>query len=698
MKGITYFKLKSPYAGDLTKNCALDGIEVDNNFLTLEDRDIKSIEVIDDKVVVNLMDGTQLTTTNGITKGCVKDLSISFDEKLGVLTIEQNGIKQAITGFATKENIGDTVAVGGTLVGNGEKTHPLEVSPIARTGQYRPVKQIIKVTNGEKLPSGKNVLPGDRYLTEESVNNFGYLYNYDGLKSIACLLQESKSEWRIPTKEDWDIMLDAIEPNKDDRDHSYAESNMRLGKYAGRFLKSPYYWKNAAASVADGCCCCTDDVCIDYSSCGSDGCSSGNKCCVNSNSNICKPNYCGETSCKCNTQDCENHSGIDKYGFNALPAGCAYDAKRFGYFKERAYFWTATNKGYREAFVKILDYEHSNVLQQFVATDNYFSIRLVKDYNGSNYNEREEILGTSYSTVLMPTTNGSAIWTSVNIALDGCNCGCQHILPNDGNGMDYTTKFFMNEWDGSKWMRKELSDGESIVVIKDKKDDGTGNTNKDYTEYRVTNGTLIDVSKMVYVRVVDKYDKIVNDIKKTLCSEIERSTTKDSEHDGRITTNEEGIAKNANDILGLNSRADAIIDKLNEETQAREAKDTEIQEKIDEEVRARAEKDIELETKLTDEKTAREAKDTEIQEKIDEEARVRAEKDAELGTKVDELQTKLDTEKTEREAKDVELAGKQLTQTGTEFNSESGILTLKSVDGINDVSVQFNFNFGEFGE
>lgn len=698
MKGITYFKLKSPYVGDLTKNCALDGIEVDNNFLTLEDRDIKSIEVIDDKVVVNLMDGTQLTTTNEITKGCVKGLSISFDEKLGVLTIEQNGIKQAITGFATKENIGDTVAVGETLIGNGEKTEPIEISPIARTGQYRPVKEIIKITNGEKLPTGKNVLPGDRYLTEESVNNFGYLYNYEGLKRIACLLQENKSEWRIPTKEDWDIMLDAIEPNKDYRDHSDARSNKFLGKYAGRFLKSPNYWKNGASSVADGCGCCTEDVCIDYSVCGDDCCSSGDKCCVSSNSNVCKPNYCGETSCKCNTQDCDNHSGIDKYGFNAVPAGCANGAKDYTYFRERAYFWTATNKEYRDAFIKVLDYDHSNVLQDIMASDNYFSIRLVKDYNGSNYNEREDILGASYSTVLMPTTKGSAIWTSVNIALEDCGCGCKHILPNDGNGMDYTTKFFTNEWTGSMWLRKELSDGESVVVIRDKKDDGTGNKNKDYTEYRATNGALIDVSRMVYVQVVDKYDKIVNDIKKTLCDEINRSTTKDAEHDGRIKTNEESIAKNANDIKGFNSRADAIIDRLNEETQTREANDTELLEKIDEESRVRAEKDTDLEDKLTGEATTREAKDTELQEKIDEEARVRAEKDTELGTKVDELQTKLDTEKTEREAKDVELAGKQLTQEGTEFNSESGILTLKSVNGTNDVSVQFNFNFGEFGE
>ena len=37
-----------------------------------------------------------------------------------------------------------------------------------------------------------------------------------------------------------------------------------------------------------------------------------------------------------------------------------------------------------------------------------------------------------------------------------------------------------------------------------------------------------------------------------------------------------------------------------------------------------------------------------------------------------------------------------LTQEGTEFDSESGILTLKSKEGTNDIQVQFYSNFGTF--
>ena len=45
---------------------------------------------------------------------------------------------------------------------------------------------------------------------------------------------------------------------------------------------------------------------------------------------------------------------------------------------------------------------------------------------------------------------------------------------------------------------------------------------------------------------------------------------------------------------------------------------------------------------------------------------------------------------------DAELEGMMLTQEGTEFDSENGVLTLKSKDGTNDIQVQFNFNFGTF--
>ena len=118
MNAITYFKLQSPYEGDVTKNCALTGSEVDNNFYTLEGRDIKSVELVDDKITINLMNGDKLSTDK-LTEDCVKGLNICFDEVNGILTITHNGTTQTISGFATNYNVGQAISVDGSLVGNG---------------------------------------------------------------------------------------------------------------------------------------------------------------------------------------------------------------------------------------------------------------------------------------------------------------------------------------------------------------------------------------------------------------------------------------------------------------------------------------------------------------------------------------------------------------------------------------------------
>ena len=85
----------------------------------------------------------------------------------------------------------------------------------------------------------------------------------------------------------------------------------------------------------------------------------------------------------------------------------------------------------------------------------------------------------------------------------------------------------------------------------------------------------------------------------------------------------------------------------------------------------------------------RKAADEALQTAIDTEAATREAEDA-------KLQEAIDTEAATREAKDEEIEGKLLTVEGTEFDPNSGELTLKSAAGTNDIKVQFSFNFGEF--
>ena len=60
MERIVYYKTASPYPNDFTKFCSLNGIEIDNNFLTLEGRDIKSIGVEGNYIVITLYNGSKI--------------------------------------------------------------------------------------------------------------------------------------------------------------------------------------------------------------------------------------------------------------------------------------------------------------------------------------------------------------------------------------------------------------------------------------------------------------------------------------------------------------------------------------------------------------------------------------------------------------------------------------------------------------
>lgn len=592
MNGITYFKLVSPYEGDVTKNSALTGPEVDDNFFVLEGRDIKSVDIVEDKIVINLVNGEKITSEKNLTADCVKEITFDFDEVNGILKITKDGQTQEITGFTTDRNIATTViSVDGSLKGKGTPKTPMGISPVHKTGMYKPVKQIINTLNEEEsLPSKKVANPGDRFLTIENINEYGLLYNYDGIQKILCKLQECGSEWRIPTKEEWDDMLDAVEPFETDRIHSETKSNMYLGNLAGKLLKSKYGWVNSEDDEED---------------------KTGNCFCNHNNDNNCNATYCGETGRCRNKYNCMNDTkGVDKYGFNVLPAGYANEAKNYMYFGERAYFWTATNYEGRDAYIKAFTYNSSKVLQDILGTDNFLSLRLVKDFDGDNYNETEEILGDMYPTVIMPSLkSGQKIWTAINIGITGC--GCTIVKPNGGEGMGNTIKYFVNEWTGREWLRKELQDGETVVVINDK--------DKEYVEYRNIKGELVDVHNTIYEQVVNAFGDDINKINDNI-----------SEISSRVTKNEESIVTvNDNLVNAVNTINENVANSINT---------------INENV-------------ANGFNTINEAIEVERQ-------------------KIENIDT-LDSE-------------------GTVFNKETGVLTLKSKKGTNDIDIQFTFNFGTF--
>ena len=740
MNGITYYRLKSDYPGDYTKNCALNGTEVDNNFYVLEGRDVKSISVDGKDIIVTLLNGNIITATGALDFAKNDDvkssvINVEFDKLNGVLILTSiDGTVQRIEGFATNENTDFSVSTDNTLCGDGLRNAPLGVAPSAKTGQFKTVKSIINVAEGGTLPACGNIL-GDRYVTCEDISDYGYLYDYRAIREIACELKNTG--WRIPTKADWDDLLNAVEPCECDKTHESATKNKFLGKWAGKLLKSKTMWRNCDCS--GDCGCCNDECnCTNKSNCGCENdCTCGQDTCFDYSDDPCIGTKESESNCKCENNCQGEHQGLDAFGFRVTPAGYADDGCNFGYFKERSAFWTATtDQDNTKAYIKRFQYNKDGVYQDVIPSNYHLSLRLVKDYNGKNYFDVEEIMDMEYPTLLLPSiSKGKSIWTSCNFACG--NASLCPMLPNNGQGLTYTRHYFINEWNGFKWVRNEMKQGDTVTVAKAPK-------GKTMVEYRVIGNDFISVNEMIYNDVMKDVTVITDSLEEKLTERIELvEKSIENEHEERLEVERqlwEGIAEEASSREEIDTQQWAAIEN---ESATRQSEDAKIYEALAQEVNDRQSEDGKLYEALAQEVTDRQSEDGKLYEALAQEVNDRQSEDAKIyealaqetedrisidnqqwtviNTEIEErktvdealqssieaetatreeedakLQAAIDTESEERKSKDEEIEGKVLTEEGTEFDPNSGELTLKSAAGTNDIKVQFSFNFGEF--
>ena len=542
MKSITFYKLISPYSEDITKNCGLSGAEIDRNFMNLKEMDIVSASTTDNNTLtLTRVDGEEINIDiSSIISGMVTDFSVTYDETKGIITIKHNGETDIISGLCTLYT-NKVVYSNQTLEGDGIITSPLKVSPVFLTGVYAPCNSLIDLTiSGNTLPSS-GLSKGDRYLTKEKINKYGYLYNFCQLEQIEKYLEDNNSEWRIPSKEDWDNMLNGIEECDQYRNHNTIGNGL-FGKLAGKKLKSTDDWEYASATV------------------------DSNTCTVSSN------------TCDDSTEPASpiTPEGIDSYSMKLKAAGYGYDFKNrdFNLFGEEGVFWTKTvDEVINEAYTKTFDYDKTKVGQELTNTDNkyYCSIRLVKDWTGGNQYDTEEIAGNYYGTALIPTLDvtkglsGYSIWTTSNLA--GFST-LSPITPNGGNlpESSFTTVYYTNEWDGEKWLTNTLKDDYSVVLKKGL----SGDTDN---EYRNINGILTSVSDVVYKNVLealsattfkDIYDKIeenknaINVINNALTTEIQERKDADAAEILARTN-----ADNAESLARTNADAAEILARTN---------------------------------------------------------------------------------------------------------------------------------------
>lgn len=641
MKGLYFYKLNSPYSEDVTKNCKLTINEIDSNFLSLKDEDIASAE-FDKKsksLVLTRNNGEQLivdlsdvTYDLNVETSCSADegasITISYDGADGNKTVTFDHI---VTVDNLRSVIGSDlltkVITDGTLKGDGTISSPLGLSGTEKSGMIAPVKGRLDLTKGGKLPEVAKL--GTRYITIEYVNDYGYLYNGEALAKITESLEKEGKGWRVPTKADFDVLLNSIEPC-DYQNHNSAKCHIDLGLVAGKYLKTECGW------LGEPDCECTSTAPMTGCSV-QDQVSSEDTDYVEGEQNI-------EITDEPNLNP-ESYQGVDKYGMGILPSGNAildaFNRPQANYFKEKSFFWTSTHVHGdidQDVYVKVFDWNKTTVSQAAECPSPYYSVRLVKDYDGSNYFDSEYIDGVLYKTILFPKSR--QVWLATNYAKnEGFETSGVPMITDVNNGevLEKRKALFVNEWNGEYWEKRALNEGETVVVenpcfdsegdqvrtvcwldhegVKHCVDVTIPKETQSNVEYRVyttdgCNKELVNTDDIVVERIVNIMTPMIED-----------------ERNERVKGDEQLWSALEQEAAARTEVDDQQWDAINQEAEARRAVDEQLWDAIGKEASARAEVDNQQWDAINQEAEARKHVDNELWSALEQEATARTEVD-----------------------------------------------------------------------
>ena len=562
--GVTYFKLKSEFDGDYTKNCGLLGEEIDENFYFLRGYDIESIHVDEDRnLVINRVDKDYEPIKVNIGEDLGKD-SFKFEKESGTIIVTYpDGTTATMEGFLV-EGKDIRIATDDTLNGDGTIFNPLRISPVDTTGTFAPADDFFDLSDNITMPAGKG--KGYRIVTKEKIDNFGCLYPWKAVNMIQKVLTESKSQWRVPTKEDWDELLNAMETNPQSRNHDSLSSKW-LGEVAGSALKTNNMWKEYETSLKE--------IPVE---------------------------------------------GQDIVGLTVYPLGIGPDRNEIlndenadiEGFTKLAGMWTNTLDKTGNAYVKIFGYNSAQVGQDTYGDGARMSIRLVKDYNYSNYSEIETILGLPYPTELVYGICDDApyvkIWTKINVydsspGLGGIRSKEWDVVTDSDRGVK--TVFFINEWDGVNWIKKVMEDGDSVVI--------KNYNEKPYHEWRIIGEDLVDTVDSI----MQEFENSIGNLNSRLDKEIE----------DRKNSDDKLLEAIQNEVELRNNVDNQLKDAISNEATIRSNVDKQLQEAIKNEGNIRKSQDDLLRNAIKEEGTIRKEQDDLLHNAIKEEGIIRKEQD-----------------------------------------------------------------------
>ena len=648
-KKIIYYKLDSPYREDYTKNCGLVGSEIDSNFFNLKEMDIVGAEwdSVNNEIVLTRVDGEELRVKGlyETIKSDFKKFDFSYNPTSGTLSVITPLETFNIKGFFTDDKL--MMANNDTLTGDGCMSNPLGVASVAQTGTYKPVKSVIDAVEGESTEITLNKLnpvKGDRYITVENIGKFGRLYEYNGVEKLAKDLAKNASEWRVPTKTDWDVMLTCAEGCvcKDENTpwHDTMSSNEDAGYVAGKRLRTKELWRE---------------------------------------------NPLEETPSTYSDDYTYSTEGTDMFGFSVLPLGYgdAHGNPSKGYERYSA-FWSSTAEDAKnDMYTKRFTYDKNTVFQSSTEPTERLSLRLVKTFNGKNFNESEVINGMTYPCVLMTvpseikdetiysvdkggqTNLYATVWTQINIGFNNPDYLPKgKIADTEWDGKeDFTIRYFVNDWDGKEWIKHELKEGDSVVVIGEYQ----GVSMHEWRLLKKENGDsiLVDVVSEIKKELEEIFNQRIDELDEKIDTETERATAVEEELRNDLNA----------EIERAQAAEDALDEKIDTETERATAAEEELRNGLNAEIERAQAAENALDEKIVAEIERATAAEEELDEKIVSESETRAEEDAKLQVEIDRTQE-----------------GAGLTEDGsyiqTESNFISNAISLADADGKLDIALK----------
>ena len=188
-------------------------------------------------------------------------------------------------------------------------------------------------------------------------------------------------------------------------------------------------------------------------------------------------------------------------------------------------------------------YNKARVWQSGECPVDYRSLRLIKDYDGSNAKETDFIGGKYYKEVLLPSKeHGKQIWTKTNIDIDVLDKN--QLTFGDNFDTSSVPTFVINEWNGKSWERKFLTEG-SVIVINKAQDKEINGKPFEYgidTEFRLVGQDLLSTESMVLSSFTKHFEETVSNLEKKISDETEARVENDKVLSGAIDTANEEIA------------------------------------------------------------------------------------------------------------------------------------------------------------